>query len=157
VASQEAGGSRLVDASTSRLELRLSAPTAAALDQWQVLVNGHSLPLVSLPGAPHASAVLGVRYRSFVPRRGLHPSIRAEARIVIELLQRAQPLARITLHPWRPDGLPYEGLPRTAADARERRAERFVVERSALGPPPVPRAAPPTALSRYCLDLRRVR
>ncbi|MEY4549563.1 MAG: hypothetical protein RL685_5758, partial [Pseudomonadota bacterium] len=157
VASQEAGGSRLVDASTSRLELRLSVPAAASLDHWQLLVNGYRLPLLSLPSGPRVSAALGVRYRSFVPRRGLHPSIRAESRIVIELLQRGQPLARITLHPWRPDGLPYEGLPRNMAEARERRAERFVVERPVLGPPPIVRTAPASALSRYCLDLRRVR
>jgi hypothetical protein len=43
------------------------------------------------------------------------------------------------------------------ADARERRAERFVVERPVLGPPPVVRTAPASALSRHCLDLRRVR
>lgn len=118
--------------------------------------------LVPLSGAEPACGVLGVRYRSFVPRRGLHPAIPAEGRVVLELSRRAQLQARITLHPWRPDGLPYEGLPRSAAEARERRAERFVVERfevdgPASAPAPAARSAPPSALSPYCLDLRRAR
>jgi uncharacterized protein (DUF2126 family) len=157
VTSQESGGTRIVDASTSRIEVRLSSSSdEAALHGWQVLVQGYRLPLVSLAGAGTPTLLRGVRFRTFVPNRGLHPTIPALSRLDLTLLRPGQSEAlRASLFNWRPDGNAYPGLPEDAADAARRRAERFVVEpvRSADLPPA--KEAASAALSPYCLDLRR--
>jgi uncharacterized protein (DUF2126 family) len=156
VVSQESGGSRTVDASTSRIEVRLSTERGAAqLDDWELLANGYRLPLVPLPGEP-ACRVLGVRFRTFVPRIGLHPSVPAVSRVELHLLHRSQGLAaRASVFTWRPDGSAYPGLPRDDADAAWRRAERFVVEHLTAGQAPVALDPPAAALTPFCLDLRR--
>jgi uncharacterized protein (DUF2126 family) len=159
VASQEAGGSRLVDASTERLELRLCAPSGAPLSSadWQLLANGYRVPLAALSGSEGSCLLSGVRYRSFAPLRGLHPSIRPQSRIVLQLGQRgSSSVVRATWHPWRPDGAGYPGLPLDEDDAARRRAERFVVERLSFEEASAGAPAPASALTPYCLDLRRV-
>jgi uncharacterized protein (DUF2126 family) len=157
VVSQESGGSRIVDASTSRIEVRLSSyPGMGPLDDWQVLVQGYRLPLASVAGSDARSRLFGVRFRTFVPNRGLHPTVPALARVDLILLRRARHDAlRASLFAWRPDGAAYPGLPEDAGDAARRRAERFVVE--PLPSVDVPSAKEPAraALSPFCLDLRR--
>jgi uncharacterized protein (DUF2126 family) len=157
VVSQESGGSRIVDASTSRIEVRLSSfPGMGSLDDWQVLVQGYRLPLVSVAGSGARSRLFGVRFRTFVPNRGLHPTVPALSQIDLVLMRRArQDALRASLFAWRPDGGAYPGLPEDAADAARRRAERFVVE--PLRSVDVAAAKEPAraALSPFCLDLRR--
>jgi uncharacterized protein (DUF2126 family) len=157
VVSQESVGSRTVDASTSRIEVRLSSVEGAPLDDWQVLANGYRLPLVGSSSAGDASRSLGVRFRTFVPRVGLHPTVPALSRIDLTLMHRTHPTAvRASLFTWRPDGSAYPGLPEDKADALRRRAERFVVEPLAAAQLPAPKEPRPAALSPFCLDLRRV-
>src|SRR5690606_29058823 len=72
VASQESGGSRLVDASTSRIELKLSvADEQSHVGEWRVVINGYQVPLRAAPTHQASKAsttyLLGVRYRAFVP------------------------------------------------------------------------------------------
>lgn len=160
VASQDAGGSRLVDASTSRIEVRMSSSRelAGALADWQLSVNGYSLPLVRIAEAEREVWLCGVRYLNFVPKLGLHPGMAAETHIVIELANRVSGArARASLYDWRPGGGAYPGLPASAEDAAQRRAERFVAEYSSPTPALAPRSPPPGALSPFCLDLRRAR
>lgn len=156
VVSQESGGSRIVDASTSRLEVRLSGPEIDRDDGWHVSANGYRLPLVEVGAAGERARLFGVRFRTFVPMRGLHPSVPALARLELRLVHPQRGLAaRVGIHGWRPDGSAYPGLPIDADDAARRRAERFVAQRIAVHEAPPSLDPPPAALSPFCLDLRR--
>jgi uncharacterized protein (DUF2126 family) len=158
-ASQERGSSRLVDASTNRLQvcLRLPEERAGLLDDWQLLVGPYRVPLRQEREQYGSQGVMGLRYRSFVPWIGLHPGLEAQVPIVLTLIAPGSEQAlRITLHEWQPAGLAYEGLPETLEEAERRRVERFVVERIPLAEVPPVKQPPSEALSDYCLDLRRV-
>ena len=157
-ASQEGGSSRLVDASTTRLQLSLrpASGNRADLDGWQLLAGGYRVPLRDEQDERGALCVMGLRYRSFVPWTGLHPGIGAQGPVVLTLVPPAgRNGLRITLHEWQPQGAPYQGLPATLEEAGKRRNERFVVEELLLDPAAEILPPPSEALSDYCLDLRR--
>ncbi|MGD2118675.1 MAG: transglutaminase family protein [Chromatiales bacterium] len=158
-ASQHEGGSRLVDASTSRLQLLLQAPDAAQadLDGWSVLARSYRLPLRMEQTSAGPALILGLRYRAFVPWTGLHPGIGKQMPLVLTLLPPAGDTAlRITLHDWQPDSLPYDGLPDSIEEAQRRIRERFVIETISRHEIPQILEPPTTAVTDYCLDLRRV-
>jgi len=157
-ASQEGGSSRLVDASTTRLQLSLrpSGGNNTDLDGWQLLAGGYRVPLRDEQDDRGALRVMGLRYRSFVPWTGLHPGIGAQGPVVLILVPPAGGHGlRITLHEWQPQGAPYQGLPATLEEAGRRRRERFLVEELLFDPAPQALSPPSEALSDYCLDLRR--
>ena len=157
VASQEAGGSRTVDASNTRIQISLRSiePGGPKLEGWRLRISDIEAPLHSEHDDAGALRLIGVRYRDFTPWRGLHPAIRPLGPLHLVLEHPDLPSAlQVTLHNWHPQGLPYDGLPATLEDATARRAERLVVSE-------VPRsdiaqaAAPPIgALHGYTLDLR---
>ncbi|MFM1891077.1 MAG: hypothetical protein RLZ44_154 [Pseudomonadota bacterium] len=153
VASQEAGGSRLVDASSRRLQilLRAAAGEADGLDDWQLAVNGLRLPLRRDRDEQGPVGLLGVRYRSFKPWRGLHPSVPAQDPVTLSLVHAGGQGWSLRIHEWAPQGGGYPGLPEDAAAAQRRRAARFVV---APGAPAVQGDAPAYALTDYTFDLR---
>jgi len=157
-ASPEQGGSsRLVDASTARVELRLRPEAGNEPDwhDWQVFAEGVPLPMRQERDARGALKVFGLRYRSFVPGWGLHPALGAQA--PVQLLLRHPDHAAdyaITLHEWRPDGEAYAGMPADLAEASQRRADRLTLEVLPHDPALVPRFAPAHGLSAFCLDLR---
>lgn len=161
VASQEGGGSRLVDASTSRLQVRVDPlDERGDLGSLRLMVKGYLLPLRSASVDVGAARVIGLRFRSFVPWSGLHPAIGAEKAVQLMLGRPDGDAVRVTLFPWRPDGEAYPGLPGDLAEASARRNERFVVERitghaarAALEAAPL---APAAAVTPYCVDLRRL-
>ena len=155
VASQEGGGSRLVDASTVRVQVELRAESAAQLQEFELAVAGFVMPLRQ--ECEGKVRVMGVRYRSFKPNMGLHPLLPAAPPLVIELRHRSRRAVRVTLHPWRPDGGAYDGLPRDLADARARRFQRAVVETLPAGELSALPPAPDNALTPHCFDLRRVK
>jgi uncharacterized protein (DUF2126 family) len=159
VASQEAGGSRLVDASTLRLQLCLHGleTDGPPVEEWTLQVGGYEVPLRTLHEDQSRLRLVGLRYRDFVPWRGLHPGIRPHGPLVFTLshpdLEQA---LEATLHSWHPAGLPYSGLPDDLSVAASRRAERLVtrtVPRSELEPPIRP---PRSAVTAYSFDLRRL-
>lgn len=157
-AATQAGGTRLVDASTLRLQLSLR-PCGGAdnVDDWGLLAGGYRLPLRSEADASGGVRILGLRYRAFVPWAGLHPGIGAQAPIVLTLLPpggNAQAL-RITLHDWQPQAKPYDGLPDSIEEAQRRTRERCVVETLAPAEVPAALTPPSEALTDYCFDLRR--
>jgi uncharacterized protein (DUF2126 family) len=157
-AAAQSGGSRLVDASTSRLQLSLRPVNTGGMDidNWQLLVGGYRLPLRRERDECGEVFIMGLRYRTFLPFIGLHPSLEAQGPIVITLLPPAGGRGlRITLHEWQPQGLPYDGLPATLAEAEQRKRERFVVEEIDAGEIPCPLAPPVESLTDYCFDLRR--
>jgi uncharacterized protein (DUF2126 family) len=158
-AALQAGGSRLVDASTARLQITLRAADAAAADalgDWQLHVAGVRIPLRDEVDEAGKVRLTGLRYRAFEPWIGLHPGIGKQAPVVLLLCRPGLDSAiRITLHDWQPQGEAYDGLPQNLQEARRRIAERFVVEILPAADIPAPRTPPPEALSDYCLDLRR--
>jgi hypothetical protein len=99
--------------------------------------------------------VVGLRYRSFVPSPGLHPTPEAQMPIRLVLNHPAEPEAlEITLHEWRPDSAPYDGLPRDLAESEARRVERCVCRRLSLHEIAPALDPPPKALRDCLLDMR---
>jgi uncharacterized protein (DUF2126 family) len=157
-AAAQEGGSRLVDASTARLQLTLRPDTthAADLAGWQLLAGRYRVPLRREEDESGVVFITGLRYRAFVPWTGLHPGIGAQVPIVLTLLPPGGGHGlRVTLHKWQPQGKPYDGLPESLEEAERRIRERFVVERIAPAEAPGAVTPPPEALSDYCFDLRR--
>jgi len=156
--AEHTGGSRLVDASTRRLQLTLRSCAENTTDfaGWRLLAGGYRVPLRREQDETGAVLISGLRYRAFVPWAGLHPGLGAQTPIVLYLLPPGgENGLRCTLHDWQPEGKPYDGLPADLGEARRRIAERFVVE--IITPEQVPDTVEPpdAAVSDYCLDLRR--
>ncbi|MCB1901211.1 MAG: transglutaminase family protein [Rhodocyclaceae bacterium] len=156
VTTQQPSDSRLVDASTQRIELRICAHDASQLEGLVLRVNDCKVPLRVEADGPATLGLAGIRYRSFVPLHGLHPQLPAMDRIELVLTLGAAEALRLTLFNWHPRGEAYEGLPRDREEARRRRAERVVVEALAVADLPEPREAPSRAYGEYCFDLRRL-
>ena len=159
VASQEAGGSRLVDSSTLRLQvsLRRVGHEGPALEDWKLQIAGYELPLRSARNDLGEVRLIGLRYRDFTPSRGLHPMIRPQGPLAFTLSHPALDEAvHATLHGWSPDGLPYSGLPGDLETAASRRAERLVIRRISRVDVSPAKPPPPEAVAGYTFDLRRV-
>jgi len=157
-AAEQAGGSRLVDASTKRLQLKLRTcgDHDTDLDGWLLLAGNYRVPLRREQDHTGVVLITGLRYRAFVPWAGLHPGLGAQIPVVLYLLPPGGGNGlRCTLHEWQPEGNPYDGLPDNLDEARRRIAERFVVED--ISPDQVPDTVnpPDEAVTDYCLDLRR--
>ncbi|MFO1431818.1 MAG: transglutaminase family protein [Candidatus Competibacteraceae bacterium] len=156
VASQESGTSRLVDASTHRIEVTLRAASGSteSLESWRLQVDGYELPLRLERDAAGPVRLAGLRYRNFVPGLGLHPGLGAHGPVRLILWRpEGTGALRITLHDWEPHGRPYDGLPADDTEARRRREERLVSEWF-TGPVEAAPLPPARALTPYCLDLR---
>jgi uncharacterized protein (DUF2126 family) len=154
---EQGGGSRLVDASTARVELRLRAESggAAGWRDWQIFIAGVALPMRHEQNAEGAFQVYSLRYRSFAPRWGLHPALGAQAPLRLLLRHPGQTIDHlVTLHEWHPDGEAYPGLPDDLTAANRRRADRVTLEAVPRDPALGLRSAPPHGLGPYGLDLR---
>ena len=152
------GTSRLVDASTTRLELVLRAANRDGerlLDGFELRAGGHRLPLRSETDALGVARVFGVRYRSFLPLKGLHPLLGEQSPLLLSLNHpELSEALELNLYDWKPTGGGYDALPSDIADARSRRNARCVTRskpRVELG---AAKAIAPRALSAYSLDLR---
>jgi uncharacterized protein (DUF2126 family) len=157
-ASPEHGGtSRLVDASTARVELRLRPADEedAGWSDWQLVAAGVKLPMRQERDALGELQVFGLRYRSFFPALGLHPALgmQAPVRLLLRHPERATDQI-VTLHEWHPEGEAYMGLPEDLVQARQRRAERVTAQTVARSTALTMRDAPARGLGPYCLDLR---
>jgi uncharacterized protein (DUF2126 family) len=145
VASQERSGARLVDSSSARLQLVVTAPAGEA--PGEIAACGWRAPLQPVAGDPcrHVTSVL---YRAFTPNPGLHPGLPAIDPVVLTWRRGGLGLS-LALHAWRPAGGAYDGLPADADEARRRRSERAVVSAAPAGEV---RSAGGAA---FTLDLRR--
>lgn len=146
---------RLVDASTVRLQLTLRVGDGArhSLHAWRVGAEGYALRLQDEHDARGPLKLGAVRYRTFAPGVGLHPSIAAlpQLRLTLQRAATADGL-EVVVHGWRPDGEAYDGLPADLEVAATRRCERVVARRKILETPLLP---PPTAATTaWALDLR---
>ena len=144
VASQERSGARLVDASTSRVQVAIAHPPGQP--PGRLAAAGWTVPLQAVGGKTHLA---GLRWRTYAPSPGLHPGLPALDPLVLQWEREGQ-RAGVELHGWIPEGGVYDGLPSDAAEAARRRRER--VRLTSPGP-----FAPrdPAAPSGFTLDLRR--
>jgi uncharacterized protein (DUF2126 family) len=159
VASQESGSSRLIDASTTRLQIMLGMEThnPLQLDAWEVWVDGYRVPLHTEQDQSGTVKFTGVRYRNFKPVIGLHPGIAARDSVRFVLTHRGlQEALEVTYHEWQPQALPYTGLPADKAEATRRRNERVITRVISVGDPVQVKTPPASAVTDYCLDLRRL-
>jgi uncharacterized protein (DUF2126 family) len=157
VAGQERGGSRLVDASTTRLELCIRSATASedAAPLPLMAVQGYRLALRKERDRHGSALVAGVRYRSYQPQLGLHPTLAAQAPLQFKfVVPQRQNALLITLHEWHPDGTAYAGLPSDREDARTRIRERIVTKEITGVSPADFREPPAAACGSHFLDLR---
>jgi uncharacterized protein (DUF2126 family) len=158
-AAVQEGGSRLMDASTTRLQIVLGMVShhPVQIDGWELRVDGYRIPFFVEQSRQGLVKVTGIRYRNFQPMIGLHPGIAARDSVTFMLMHHGLDEAlEVTFHEWQPQGLAYAGLPADMSDAAQRRQERFtarVVPCIAHVPPKQPPAA---AVTDYCLDLRRL-
>jgi uncharacterized protein (DUF2126 family) len=153
VASQENAGARVVDASTERVQVLVTTPEGES--PGELSVAGWALPLTELPATEGmARHVAAVRYRTFVPKPGLHPGLAPTSPLVFDWWRLGDALS-IALHPWIPGGGVYDGLPHDADEATRRRDERAIVTPSPA-PAPVRRALDASEHDIVCLDLRRL-
>jgi uncharacterized protein (DUF2126 family) len=165
---QQTGSSRTVDASTTRIEVRWRSP-AVELEglkptgnwlEWGIYVNEICLPVRHEHDSHGALAVFGVRYCSFVPNNGLHPTLVNQTPITVTLRhQQIEEQYVVTLHEWHPDGLAYPGLPSDLEDARERRFARVTMAKENRPAGFLPKPDTETrqihsGLTPYSLDIR---
>jgi uncharacterized protein (DUF2126 family) len=136
-----------------------SKPHGNWLD-WGIYVNEICLPARPEHDSHGALTVFGVRYCSFVPDNGLHPTLVDQTPITLTLRHpQIEEQYVVKLHTWHPDGLAYPGLPRDLEDARERRFARVTVSKEYR--PAGCRPKPDTetrqlhpGLTHYSLDIR---
>lgn len=149
---QATQGARLVDSSTQRVQVLVSAPRGQSLGQ--IGANGYRVPLQ--PVYPTGSqltrdrdyALASVIYRAFVPQFGLHPHVPAHDPWQLEWT-RADRTQHVRLHAWHPNGGVYDGLPHGREEARARRRARVIVSTH-----DTPRVFQHTGQTQNCLDLR---
>lgn len=155
VSTQQSGDSRLIDASTARIELRLTAIDKVNLDTWQVRINNFAAHLFAVPNTT-TIRLTGIRYRNFIPWTGLHPKMPAQDRIHILLIPPASAIAlSLTVLEWRPQGGAYPGLPQDLTEARLRRSERLIIEEIPIAALPEALVMPPSAINNAHFDMRR--
>jgi uncharacterized protein (DUF2126 family) len=127
---------RTVDSSMERLQVKVSGITTES--RYLVACNGRRVPL-QLTGEP-GTALAGVRFRARRLTASLHPTIPVHAPLVFHLIDRFRDcsIGGFTYHVEPPDGRSYAARPVNAAEAEERRLERFQVATPALNPMAAP-------------------
>lgn len=162
---EQLGASRLVDASTARIEIRWR-PTPSHAEHaestwldWDWYAGDTRLPMRLENDAQGELKVFGLRYRSFAPAIGLHPTLPCQAPLTLTLRHRTKAIQyTVQLHEWQPLGECYDGLPQDLPQAETRRKERLTIreeEGSCATAECTEQAAPRhLGLHAYSLDLR---
>ncbi|MCC9599433.1 transglutaminase family protein [Stieleria sp. JC731] len=151
--SMQRGGSRTIDASTHRIEIRLvNEQNPESLDGWTLGYGNWAIPLQGVDD-DGTIRLIGLRYRSFVPQQGLHPTLPAQDPLTLTLSHPDDRHWQINLHQWEPNGQAYPGLPVDLTDARSRRQARCVVKQLHRAPDA---GQPPRqeAIGDHIVDLR---
>jgi uncharacterized protein (DUF2126 family) len=127
---------RSVDSSLERIQVKLSGQMQDS--RYVVSCNGRRVPLQKT--SEDGVAVAGVRFRARNLSVTLHPTIPVHAPLVFNLIDslRSVSIGQCTYHVTPPDGRIYAARPVDAAEAEQRRRERF----QASGPMRVPMAPP---------------
>ena len=159
VASQEGGGSRLMDASTTRIQIILSMELdhATRLGDWELWMDGYRIPLHLEQGEHAPVKITGIRYRNYQPMIGLHPAIGARDFITLVIANPGLNEAlEVTYFEWQPQGLAYPGLPQDMVEAKQRRDERFITKVISFNNLYQFKTPPDSAVTDFCIDLRRL-
>jgi uncharacterized protein (DUF2126 family) len=114
---------RSVDSSLERIQIKLAGVTTES--RYVVACNGRRVPLY--PTSEPGEAVAGVRYRARRLWAALHPTIPVHAPLIFDLIDRwkERSIGQCIYHVGPPDGRTYAARPVDAAEARDRRLERF--------------------------------
>jgi uncharacterized protein (DUF2126 family) len=117
------GTARSVDSSLERIQVKVSG--FATEGRYAVACNGRRVPLAAT-GVP-AELVAGVRYRARQLSALLHPTVPVHAPLVFDIIDcwKDRSIGRCIYHAAPPDGQVYTTRPESAAEAEERRRERF--------------------------------
>jgi len=142
---------RSVDSSFERIQVRLSGINTES--RYVVVCNGRRVPLC--PTGEAGETVAGVRYRARQLSALLHPTIPVHAPLTFEIIDRwgERSIGRCTYHVGAPDGRVYPARPVNAAEAAERRQQRFQDSEPAPGLRPLP-AESANPIFPMTLDLR---
>ena len=148
------GTVRSVDSSMQRMQVKLSG--VADESRYVVACNGRRVPLTAT--ATPGEFIAAVRYRARRLSNTLHPTIPVHAPLVFDLFDlldtvSSRPIARCSYDVAPPEGRFYSSRPANAAEAEERRNERFQVSDPVPGPVTIP-AAEKNAIFPMTLDLR---
>jgi len=121
---------RTVDSSMERIQVKVSG--FAMESRYVVACNGRRVPL-QLTGEP-GTVLAGVRFRARRLSASLHPTIPVHAPLVFHLIDRLRgySIGQCTYHVGPPGGRSYSVRPANAAEAEDRRLERFQVATPAL-------------------------
>ena len=149
--SQGANTVRVVDNSSDRLQLTLSDP--ALLEAAVLVVNGVEVPFELVDGR----MICGLRYKCASAYPALHPHVPIQSPLEFEWVDQAtgRTLRAARYHFWNPSAPIYDGRPKTAEVAQQRRSERWQSADELVGREPqrfTPKRSPEY---RHTLDLRR--
>jgi uncharacterized protein (DUF2126 family) len=147
--------SRVMDSSTSRIEisLELDDRRASDLEPWELSILGYDIPWVVERACDSTVLLRGVRYKAFEPLTPTLPLVAPIDPVEFTLTSTKRGKSwRCRLFYWRPDGGNYDGLPRDLEEARMRRSERLVVDPVDREPTTVP--VPSRAMTQHFVDLR---
>ena len=149
--SQGTNTVRVVDNSSDRLQLALS--DSSLMDGAVLLVNGVEVPFEQVGG----QMICGVRYKCASAYPALHPHVPIQSPLEFEWVDKksGRTLAAARYHYWNPFAPIYEGRPKTADEAEQRRAERWQAANDLIGRQPQSFPAKRSPEYRYTLDLRR--
>jgi uncharacterized protein (DUF2126 family) len=145
------GTVRYVDSSAERVQARV---TNWVEDRHLLAVNGVAVPLRATERA--GEYVAGIRFKAWNPPSSLHPTIRPQTPLILDVFDRwtGRSLGGLTYHVAHPGGRNYERYPVNANEAEARRRARFFPfghTPGAITPP-----EPPAGLELpLTLDLRR--
>ena len=145
------GTVRYVDSSVERIEARVAAWVP---ERYVLSCNGRAVPLTATER--QGEYVGGIRFKAWSPAASLHPGIRAQTPLVIEIHDSwtGRSLGGITHHVAHPGGRSYETFPVNANEAEARRRARFFPFGHSAGSRPAPVGGASLDYPRT-LDLRR--
>jgi len=145
------GTGRSVDSSLERMQVRVNG--LAIESRYIVACNGRRVPLH--PTENPGEAIAGIRYRARRLSASLHPTVPVHTPLAFDLIDtwRGRSIGRCTYYAGPPDGSVYTALPADAAEAQERRKQRFQVSASTDDPAVIP-AEENNPIFPMTLDLR---
>jgi uncharacterized protein (DUF2126 family) len=145
------GTARYVDSSLERVEIKARGLTG---DRYQIVCNGHHVPLTST--GTFGEAIAGVRYRAWWPPSALHPTIPTHVPLTFDIFDTwtGRAIGGCRYHVAHPGGRSFETFPVNAYEAEGRRLARFEAG-GYTAQPRSPISAPRNPDYPMTLDLRR--